>query len=358
MPHEPGAYIANLVAARGRAGGLVVEQIEIGSATVLTCDALPRDVSVNRAFDVPTRDRRTVTQIVERFRSSGRRALLELEVSSLDDAVRRELTAQGLTRGWQLATYQMSLRGAATTPPPGIVVRRVEASDAEAFGALATRAFGPPPAGFPPVDEASEIAKWAAFVTVGLARCFIADVDGTPSAIGMYVPSGTRAFVDGAATIAEARGRGCHTALLAHRAMAAHAEGARSAMTRAANPSSRRNLERGGMRIAATHEIWWDETPRSAAHLFGTRTRTAAMSHVRPPMRRCPFSSSATSATCANSHRPFREAAGVAGASATLSFRLSSKQATSAPGFSSSFAAGCDRNHVFERISLPLFLTT
>jgi hypothetical protein len=263
LSSAPPRHVVDLVAARARAGGLVIERHEVGSATVLTCDGSPRDVGVNRAFDVPTRDRRAVTEILDRFRSTGRRALLEFEVSSLDDAVRRELSAHGLSRGWQLATYRMPLRGAHVPAFPGVTVRRVEASEHEAFGALAVRAFGAPPAGFPPVNEAAEIAKWAAFVQVGLARCFIAEVDRVPAAIGMYVVSDARAFVDGSATVSEHRDHGCHSALIAHRCVSAHDEGARSAWTRAAHAGSRRNLERAGMRVAEIHEIWWDEAPRS-----------------------------------------------------------------------------------------------
>lgn len=81
-------------------------------------------------------------------------------------------------------------------------------------------------------------------------------MDGAPRAIGMYLRVGQGALVDGAATLAAYRKHGCQSALLAHRFSFARADGATFATTRAADPTSRRNLERAGMQLVASHEVW------------------------------------------------------------------------------------------------------
>ena len=250
--------LGELIADRGRAAGLRVDTRAIGGATLVTCDGAPLDISVNRAFDVDAREAGVAAEIVADARRAGRRATLEIELESLGDAERGALGALGLGKLWDLVALRRDLASFVYAPPVGLQVRDVREDEADAFAALALRAYGPPPPGFPAPDEAAQARKWAAFPRLGRARCFFVEVDGVPCAIGMYSRLGTAALVDGAATVVEMRGRGGQAALLAHRFREAHAEGARVAITRTAAAASQRNLERAGMAVYRRVEVWGD----------------------------------------------------------------------------------------------------
>lgn len=258
MSHEsePEPRIAALIAERARAAGLAVEARAIGAATLLICDALPGDIGFNRAFEVDAREPDVVAGIVEHARRTGRRPTLEIDLDSLGDAERGQLAALGLAKLWGLVALRLDLASSPPERPSGVTVRAVREDEADAFGVLAVRAYGAPPAGFPPIDEAADARKWATFVRLGRARCFFAEIDGVPCAIGMSLRVGPVALVDGAATLAEHRGRGCQGALLAHRFREARAGAARVAVTRTATAPSQRNLERAGMAVYRRMEVW------------------------------------------------------------------------------------------------------
>ncbi len=258
VPAAPEPRVAALMVERGRAAGLSVEARAVGAATLLICDELPDDVGFNRAFDVDAREPGVAAAVVEHARATGRRSMLEIDAASLGDAERRELPALGLAMLWELVALRKDLGSLAFEPPVGVVVRPVRETEAEAFGALAVRAYGAPMANFPPLDHAAELRKWAAFPRLGRAQCFFAEVSGAPVAIGMSLLVSTAALVDGAATVPEHRGRGCHAALLAHRFREAQREGARLAVTRTASAQSQRNLERAGMMVFQRREVWGD----------------------------------------------------------------------------------------------------
>jgi GNAT superfamily N-acetyltransferase len=251
--------VAALIAERGRAAGVVVEQRAVGTTTLLTCDALPHDVGWNRAFDVDAREPGTAAAIVEHARGTGRRSMLEIDTDSLGPAERATLTRLGLSMRWELYALRLGLASFDLAAPTGVTVRAVRPDEADAFSTLAVRAYGAPMANFPLPDPAVELRKWAAFPRLGHASCFFAEVDGTPAAIGMSLRVSSVALVDGAATVPEHRGRGCHAALLVHRFREARAEGARVAVTRTASRQSQRNLERAGMVVFRRMEVWGDD---------------------------------------------------------------------------------------------------
>jgi GNAT superfamily N-acetyltransferase len=255
---EPGERDGLLMMERARGAGLAVQAQPIGSATWLTCAELPADIGFNRVFDVDAREPGVARAAVDRVRAAGRRPLLEIAADSIGDAERDLLGALGLVRLWGVVTLRLDLEESfAPVPQEQVRVRSAGPDEAEAFAALAVRAYGAPPAGIPAASTAAGMRLWTAFGRLGRARCFFAERHGVACAIGMYLRAGEAALVDGAATLPEHRGHGCQSALLAHRFQAARAEGARVALTRTgAGSASQRNLERTGMRVCRQMEVW------------------------------------------------------------------------------------------------------
>jgi len=249
--------IAALMVAQARCADVTVTSRSVGTATQLLCPDHPFKVRYNRAFDVDAREPGTPATLLHHARRAETRPLLEVLPESLDDTTRAALVALGLSPLWKVVALRVDTR---SLPAPAVVsvpVRRAVPAEALAFGALAVRAYGPAPPGFPSVDSAGEARLWSAFCASGQARCFFAEVEGAPVAIGMSVHAGEVALVDGAATLAEHRRRGCQGALLAHRLDDAQAAGATVAITRTgAASASQRNLERAGMRVYQTREVW------------------------------------------------------------------------------------------------------
>jgi GNAT superfamily N-acetyltransferase len=248
---DPGPRFGPSKLEQARCAGLAVDAHPFGAATLLTCDELPRDISLNRAFDVDAREPGVPAAIVAHTRRTGRKPLLEIDLDSLGDPQRGELAALGLARLWPVAGLRIDLRALPPVPASIVSVRAVLPPEAETFGALAVRAYG-----FSD-DRDAHTRTWTAYCALGRARCFFAEIDGVPCAIGLLVVLGDEALVDGAATLPEHRGQGCQTALLAHRLRAARAAGASVAISRTASGSpSQRNLERAGFRVYRRMEVW------------------------------------------------------------------------------------------------------
>jgi GNAT superfamily N-acetyltransferase len=246
-----------LMVERARGAGVAVQAQAIGAATSLTCAEFPADIGFNRAFDVDAREPGVTRALVDRARALGRRPLLEIVAGSVGDGEREQLGALGLARLWSVVALRLDLELFVPVPREQVRVRSASPDEAEAFAALAVRAYGAPPGGVPAASAAAGVRMWTAFCRLGRARCFFAERHGVACAIGMYLCAGEAALVDGAATLPEHRGHGCQSALLVHRFEAARAEGARVAVTRTgAGSSSQRNLERAGMRVCRRMEVW------------------------------------------------------------------------------------------------------
>jgi len=246
-----------LMVARARSAGVAVQAQAIGAATSLMCAEFPADIGFNRAFDVDAREPGVTRALVDRARALGRRPLLEIAAGSIGDGEREQLRALGLARLWSVVALRLDLESFVPAPREQVRVRSASPDEAEAFAALAVRAYGAPPAGIPAASAAAGVRMWTAFCRLGRARCFFAERHGVACAIGMYLRAGEVVLVDGAATLPEHRGHGCQSTLLVHRFEAARAEGARVAVTRTgAGSSSQRNLERAGMGVCRRMEVW------------------------------------------------------------------------------------------------------
>jgi GNAT superfamily N-acetyltransferase len=248
----PGARFGPGRLEQARCAGLPVDAHRFGAATLLTCAELPRDISLNRAFDVDAREPGVAAALVAHTRSTGRRPLLEIELDSLGDLQRGELAALGLVRLWPVVGLRVDLHTRSPAPASGVSVRAVAPAEAEAFGDLAVRAYG-----FAPTERAAHARTWAAYCALGRARCFFAEIEGVPCAIGLLVISGDEALVDGAATLPEHRGKGCQGALLSRRLHEAREAGASFGISRTgAGSPSQRNLERAGFLVHRRMEVW------------------------------------------------------------------------------------------------------
>ena len=243
-----------LIVARARCHDAAIEAVEIGRATVITWADRPQNPSYNRAYDVDLGEPGVAARAVAHMRARGQRPRIEILAGTAGDTA--ELAALGLAPLWEVVTLRLDLEAPLPAPPPSdALVRPALPAEAEAFGALAVRAYGAPPPHLP-VDPGAA-GTWAALCQLGHARCFFAERAGVPCAIGVFVPAGDAAFVDGAATLPEHRGHGCQSALLSRRFHEARATGARVAVTRAgAGTPSQRNLERAGMEVWRRMEVW------------------------------------------------------------------------------------------------------
>jgi hypothetical protein len=255
---DPRPRLAPLLVEQARCAGVTVASHAVGGAVQILCPELPRKIGYNRAFDVDAREPGVAAALVDRARRAGIRPLLEVTPASIAEDTAAALGALGLAPLWRVVALRLDLRA---LPLPeegsGVRVRDARPDEAPAFGALAVRAYGPPLPGFPAADQGAEERFWAALCRLGQARCFLAEIDGAPAAVGLFVRAGAVALVDGAATLAEHRGRGCQGALVARRFREARAAGASIAITRTVPGwASQRNLERAGMRVYETVEVW------------------------------------------------------------------------------------------------------
>jgi len=260
MPPEPGQRVplAPLQVEQARCAGVTVATHRVGGATQILCAELPRKLGYNRAFDVDAREPGVARALVDNARRAGIRPLLEVASASLDEETTATLADLGLAPLWKVVALRLDLR---TLPEaaadPAVRVRDARPDEAAAFSALAVRAYGPPPQGFLAADPSAEERFWSHLCRLGRARCFFAEIAGGPAAIGLFVGAGPVALVDGAATLPEQRGRGCQSALLAHRFREARAAGATLAITRTVPGwASQRNLERVGLQEHETVEVW------------------------------------------------------------------------------------------------------
>src|SRR3984885_10452491 len=189
-----GVRDAPLMMERARGAGVAVQAQAIGAATWLTCAEVPADIGFNRAFDVDASEPGVTRALVDRARALGRRPLLELAADSIVGGERVRSRALGLARLWSVVSLRLDLESFVPVPREQVRVRGASPDEAEAFAALAVRAYGAPPAGIPAASAAAGVRMWTAFCRLGRARCFFAERHGVACAIGMYLCAGGAAL--------------------------------------------------------------------------------------------------------------------------------------------------------------------
>jgi GNAT superfamily N-acetyltransferase len=173
------------------------------------------------------------------------------------DTAESWLDANGFERGYSWMKFVRDASPPDLPEPDGVEVREVAAAEGEAFAAIVAAGFGMP--------------AWASILFSELPgspgwRCYLAQVDGTPSASAAMLVDGTIAEFGMAATLESARGRGCQTALLRRRIIDAARDGCETLFVEtgervADRPSgSYRNILRAGFEEAYLRPNW---QPRS-----------------------------------------------------------------------------------------------
>ena len=230
--------IARMIARRVCVARADARVLDVAGSVVVVFGESPDDAG-NRAYEVAGMDPAVSASVVHTMRAEGRAPLLEVDAATISDATRASLGALGLRLRW----VNVELRRDLQTPIDvatnrDVVVRRVRDGEAEAVGVLAREAFGQPPPGLPRIDGEHVRKAWMAYCRSPDVRVFLAEVDGAPRAMGFSLIDGDLAFVDGAATLAAYRRKGCQAALLACRLEDARAAGAAVAVTRTAEGSA------------------------------------------------------------------------------------------------------------------------
>jgi hypothetical protein len=204
---------------------------------------------VNRIVGDPREAPDALTELLEWFAAHQSQPAISLIVHNRRPSPIEVVGQHQLRRlnGWTHLQFASSIDGPSITPP-AVEVEEVMEDSIDAFAAIHAEAFNTLPAG-QPVNRAS----FAGLLSGNGAKGFIARVDGKPAAGAIvYFAKNGVAYLATAATRREARGRGCHGALIGSRIAAAREHGSLFVTATATpNSQSRRNLERFG--LTASH---------------------------------------------------------------------------------------------------------
>ena len=202
-----------------------------GTAVAALCPALPELDFVNRIYGLE--DLRALEPLEKLYAAESLRPWVELP--------------EGLEpRGWERLEPVWVLAGPAASLPAESV-REAGPGEAELFATTFCDGNGAPPFARPPVARWVEEPGW---------RLYLAEAEGVAAAGGLLVIDGGIGCLAGASTLPAFRGRGCQTALIRTRISDASAAGCHEVCALTANPASRRNLERAGLRLAYTKTAW------------------------------------------------------------------------------------------------------
>jgi GNAT superfamily N-acetyltransferase len=169
------------------------------------------------------------------------------------DAAEAWLQAQGFQHGYAWMKFVRDPHPPRFPTPEGVEVAELAGPDEEPFGAIAAVGFGMP--------------SWAADFFANLPgregwRCYVARVEGEAQACAAMVIEDGIAEFGVAATLEQARGRGCQTALLHRRIRDAAEAGCRTLFVETGErvpdrPSgSYRNILRAGFEEAYLRPNW------------------------------------------------------------------------------------------------------
>jgi ribosomal protein S18 acetylase RimI-like enzyme len=207
-----------------------VELVRIGNAVAALSHSEPELDFVNRIYGVPP----SLDEALAPYRHARLRPWLELPPGA--GALERALEQAGAER---LADHVV-LAGPAESPEPLLEVRE---GDPELFARTFARAVGAP-------DQArASIGRWN-------ARLYVAFVEGRPAAAGALSTLDGVGHLANAATLPELRGRGAQTALIRRRIRDAAQAGCELVSAGTSDGTSRRNLERAGLRTVYAKSAW------------------------------------------------------------------------------------------------------
>jgi GNAT superfamily N-acetyltransferase len=231
-----------------------IEIHRLGDARLLYCHAVPLSY-YNRVMGLSSRDGDRIDEMMAFFRERGTPFRIDMNSFEAGDNIRAAIEQLGFVP----TEYQANLFGRSAvrvSRRPGVRVREIRAGELDFFASLYERAYyhgRKIPARLAHFRMASIKAR---FGRPGW-RFYLASVDGLPAGGATLHADREVASLAGAATVFTMRGRGCQSALLAHRIQVARALGIDVVVSRCqANSASQRNLERAGLQEAYTKVIW------------------------------------------------------------------------------------------------------
>jgi ribosomal protein S18 acetylase RimI-like enzyme len=192
-------------------------------------------------------------ELFERWGVTPRVTLWATQVSARVGVTLHELgfAVQGVTNTLYAVPVQPEI-----VPVSGVQVRELEAGEAvESFNAVLLEGYG----------FTCEAQRQLTVLENELPNTqrYLASVDGIPAAAGALVTHDGIAYLAGAATIPQARGRGAQSALIRQRLSDAASNAELVVVTTAFASQSQHNLERHGFRVAHTKTNWVN--PRAAS---------------------------------------------------------------------------------------------
>jgi hypothetical protein len=223
-----------------------------GRATALVCRTIPAQV-YNRVFGLTVEERDAIPAIVDFYAEHGASPVFELNPYSIPPYWVEPNVFPTLVRcGFSQGAFHQLLYAIPTLDcppmPPQLTIRGVGPGDADDVAQIYEQVWG---------------ESGAVRVLLGHPRfrCYIADVDGIPAALGiLHIADGVGSMANGL-TVPTLRGRGCQTALLYQRMVdAAQLECDLLASQCMPGVTSQNNQLRVGFHIAGS-KTWWVHNP-------------------------------------------------------------------------------------------------
>lgn len=208
----------------------------------------------NRVLGLTPGDLGILDEVLAFYRERQTPLRLDVAARSRSRVLRDQLTAHALS----VREEQSSLCGRVAEmtigDDSGISIREVEVSDATGFATLYDGAYGM--AGGRLLARFRRDTIEARFGAPGW-RFYVAFLDNRPAAGAIMFVDGQTATLAGGATLAEARGRGCQSALVRRRVMDAAESGCTYVVSRCRRGSaSHRNLARAGLKEVCKKQVW------------------------------------------------------------------------------------------------------
>ncbi|MGF1483288.1 MAG: GNAT family N-acetyltransferase [Opitutales bacterium] len=229
----------------------LVEYRGFGNIRAFRLKSLPDWDYPNTAFGY---DARSLPFALDWYRDAGIPARFEIPVSHLDEADRAQLNDSGLRYQRTHCAFGRSLSDLKTESAfHGIGVEDVTEDNLETFIETLLDGYS--------VDLGREIAyrnmrRWLEFPEQHL---FLARLKQRPAGVGVLYVDGATAYLAAAATIPAFRGRGVHSALIAHRALVAKELGANVLYGGAYfGTTSMRNQQAAGLALVYPRLVWGD----------------------------------------------------------------------------------------------------
>jgi hypothetical protein len=254
-PHAETVISRKLSEDFGRAAArpeLGAAQARFGRTGATRLAAAPGHAAYNKARGFSVADGGRLAQIVAFFDRAGVPPVIEVWAGDAGADLGRGLARAGFYAAEVNATLAAVQGGPAGGPDAGVEVRELEA------GADDTVYLDTLFEGYGLGGDEQRVSRTMMAIehrTPGLRR-YLAYAGGRPATAGGLYIAGGQAYLAGAATVPDLRGRGGQGALIARRRRDAAAAAGQVVVTTAFGSPSQANLERLGFGIVHTRALW------------------------------------------------------------------------------------------------------